>query len=137
MAHEPRIYAKRTRYNDQQKTDVASISSALLTQPEKLSPLLTFLGGKEDQRFPLSMLTEGVGNVRSIEQTEYEYDVMTRLRKTRPIAVTPSSTTDLGKGGSLFTLTFPDKWFIKDYILVSRSGVQARIMSEPQPNGKD
>ncbi|WP_406672420.1 hypothetical protein [Natronospira sp.] len=134
---EPRIYAKRTKYNDQQKSDVASISQALLTQPEKLSPLLTFLGGKEDQRFPLSMLTEGVGNVRSIEQLEYEYDVMTRLRKTRPLAVTPSNTSDLGKGGTLFKLTFPDKWFIKDYILVSKTGVQARIMSEPTPNGSN
>jgi hypothetical protein len=134
---EPRIYAKRTTYNDQQKTDVASISAALLSQPEKLSPLLTFLGGKEDQRFPLSMLSEGVGNVRSIYQLEYEYDVMTRLRKTRPVAATPSSVSDLGKGGSLFKVTFPDKWFIKDYILVSRTGVQARIMSEPVPNGKN
>src|SRR5690625_3554054 len=111
---EPRIYARRTHYNDQQKSDVASIAAALMTQPEKLSPLLTFLGGKEDQRFPLSMLTEGVGNVRSIEQLEYEYDVMTRLRRTRPVAVSPTNTTDLGRGGSLFKLTFPDKWFIKD-----------------------
>lgn len=134
---EPRLYAKRTKYNDQQKSDVASISQALLTTPEKLSPLLTFLGGKEDERFPLSMLTEGVGNVRSIEKLEYEYDVMTRLRKTRPIAVTPSSTSNLGQGGAMFKLTFPDKWFIRDYTLVSKSGVQARIMSDPTPNGKN
>lgn len=133
---EPRIYSKRTTYNDQQKTDVASISTALMTQPEKLSPLLTYLGGKEDKRFPLSVLTEGVGNVKSIEKLEYEYDVMARLRKTRPIAVTPGSTANLGRGGAFFKLTFPDKWFIKDYVLVSRTGVQARIMSEPSPNGK-
>jgi len=134
---EPRMYAKRTTYNDQQKSDVASISSALLTQPEKLSPMLTFLGGKEDQRFPLSMLTEGVNNVKSIEELEYSYDVMTRLRKTRPVAETPASTTNLGLGGSFFKVTFPDKWFIKDYVLVSKSGVQARIMSDPVPNGKN
>jgi len=134
---EPRIWAKKNYYNDQQKSDVASIAAALQQQPEKLSPFLTFLGGKEDDRFPLSVLTEGVNNVRSIEKLEYEYDVMTRLRKTRSIAVTPTNTADLGKGGSLFKLTFPDKWFIKDYILVSKSGVQARIMSEPRANGKN
>lgn len=135
MAVEPRMYARRTFYNDQQKTDTATITSALLSQPEKLSPMLTFLGGKEDQRFPLSMFTEGVGNVRSIEKLEYEYDVMTRLRKTRPVAKAPANTTNLGQGGAFFKLTFPDKWFIKDYILVSKSGVQARIMTEPTPNG--
>jgi hypothetical protein len=136
MSIEPRIYAKRTYYNDQQKTDVSTISAALLSQPEKLSPLLTFLGGKEDQRFPLSMLTEGVGNVRSIEKLEFEYDIMTRLRKTRPLAVTNNGS-NLGKGGAFFKLVFPDKWFIKDYILVSKSGVQVRIMSEPVPNGSN
>lgn len=136
MATEPRLYARRTFYNDQQKTDVTTISSALLNQPAQLTPLLTFLGGREDQRFPLSMLTEGVGNVKSIEKLEFEYDVMTRLRKTRPLAVTNSGT-DLGKGGAYFKLTFPDKWFIKDYVIVSQSGVQARIMSEPVPNGSN
>lgn len=130
---EPRMYARRATYNDSQKSDVASISRALMSQPEKLSPMLTFLGGKEDQKFPLSMLTEGVGNVKSIEKLEYEYDVMTRLRKTRALAVTAG--TSLGAGGGAFKLTFSDKWFIKDYVLVSKSGVQVRIMSEPTPNG--
>lgn len=134
---EPRIWARRTTYNDQQKTDTASIAKTLMSQPEKLSPLLTFLGGKEDEKFPLSMLTEGVGNVKTIEKLEYEYDVMTRLRRTRPVAVTPSNTANLGAAGALFKLTFPDKWFIKDYVLVSQSGVQARIMSQPTPNGNN
>ena len=137
MAQEPRMWAKRTVYSDQQKTDVANISTALLTQPAKLSPILTYLGGKEDDKFPLSMLTEGVGNVRSIENLEFEYDVMTRLRRTRPIAVTPGSTANLGQGGQIFKLTFPDKWFINQYVLVSQSGVQARIMGEPTPNGNN
>lgn len=135
MANEPRIYVRRTTYNDQQKTDVANISSALMTQPAKLSPVLTYLGGKEDQRFPLSMLSEGVGNVKSIDNLEFEYDVMTRLRRTRPLAADTSG--DQGANGQLFKLTFPDKWFIKDYVLISQSGVQARIMSEPTPNGEN
>lgn len=133
---EPRVWSRRTTYNDQQKTDIANISRALMSQPEKLSPLLTYLGGKEDERFPLSMLTEGVGNVRSIENLEYQYDVMTRLRRTRPVAVS-TTTNEAGKNGTFFKVTFPDKWFIKDYILVSKTGVQARIMSDPVPNGKN
>lgn len=137
MAKEPRIWAKRTTYNDQQRTDVASISTAMLTQPEKLSPMLTYLGGREDERFPLTWMTESSGNVRRLEKLEYEYDVMTRLRKTRPIAVSPTVPGDLGRGHSFFKLTFPDRWFIKDYTLVSKSGVLLRIMSDPVPNGKN
>ena len=132
-----RLWAKRTYYNDQQMTDMNSLANALQAKPEVLSPAMTFLGGREDKKFPLSMLTEGVGNVKSIEQLEYEYDVHVRMRKSRPVAQTPANTAGLGAGGSIFTLTFPDKWFIKDYILISQSLVQARIMSEPIPNGNN
>ena len=124
----------KTFFNDAQMTDTNSLANALLARPAEISPILTHLGGREDKRFPLTMLTEGVGNVQSIDQLEYEYRVQTRLRKTRPVAVTNAGSS-LGIGGSLFTLDFPDKWFIKDYVLVSESGVQARVMSEPVPNG--
>lgn len=126
-----------THYNDQWMTDTLNIAHAVASRPEQLSPMLTFLGGKEDKRFPLSMLTEGIGNTKSIKKHEYEYDVHVRLRKTRPIAATPANTVGLGAGGATFLLSFPDRWFIKDYVLVSQSGVQVRIMAEPVPAGKN
>jgi hypothetical protein len=98
--------------------------------------MITHLGGREDKKFPLTFLTEGLGNTKSIERLEYEYDVNYHFRKTRPLAA-QAYTTDVGANGQPFVLTFPDKWFIKDYILVSQSGVQARIMSEPTPNGSN
>lgn len=125
-----------TYFNDAQMTDSNSLANALISEPAKISPLMTRLGGAEDKRFPLSMLSEGVGNVQSIDSLEYEYRVQTRLRKTRPVAATNSGG-QLGLGGATFTLDFPDKWFIKDYNLYSQSGVQARIMSEPIPNGSN
>lgn len=126
----------KTYFNDDQMTDSNSLANALLQKPAEISPILTHLGGREDKKFPLTMLTEGVGNVKSIDQLEYEYRVQTRLRKTRPVAATNSGS-NLGQGGNTFTLDFPDKWFIKDYILVSESGVQARVMSEPTPSGSN
>jgi hypothetical protein len=105
----------------------------MLQHPAKLSPVLTFLGGREDKKFPLTYLTEGSGTTKSIKGNEYEYGIQTRVTHTRPIVSAPAG--DLGKGGQPFTLTFPDRWFIKDFVLVSRSGTQARIMSEPRPNG--
>lgn len=121
-------------YNDSQMTDMNSLARALITKPAMLSPVITHLGGREDKKFPLAMLTEGMGNVQSIDQLEYEYRVQSRMDHSRPLANTPSNTTNVGRGGAMFVLEFPDRWFIKDYVLVSQSGVQARIMSEPVPS---
>lgn len=128
---------KQTYYNDQQKTDTLNLGAALNSAPEQLSPMITHLGGREDKRFPLQFTTEGLGNTKSIRKLEYDYKANYRFRKTRPIAQTPSNTANLGLGGQPFTLEFPDKWFIKDYVLVSQSGVQARIMDDPVPSGSN
>lgn len=125
---------KKSYFNSDQMTDLNNLSNALISSPEKLSPMITHLGGREDQRFPLSTLTEGLGNTKSIDRLEYEYDVAYKFRKTRPLAATTSGS-NIGANGAMFTLTFPDRWFIKDYILVSQSGVHVRIMAEPTPNG--
>lgn len=126
---------RKTIYNDEQMTNSNSLARAMLQNPAKLSPVMTYLGGREDKKFPLTLLTEGVGNTTSIDRDEYEYNVQTRINKTRPLAETPSSTSGVGRGGAMFTLTFPDRWFIKDYVLISESGVQVRIMEQPTPNG--
>jgi len=127
----------KTQYNDAQMTDSNSLARAMLQNPAKLSPVMTYLGGRQDKKFPLTMLTEGMNNTESIDSDEYEYKVQTKTSMTRPVAETPNTTTGLGQGGQVFTLTFPDRWFIKDYVLISPSGVQARIMSQPTPNGKN
>ena len=126
------ISVQKTFYNDSQMTDMNSLSAALLAKPTELSPIITHLAGKDDKRFPLSFLTEGVGNVKSIDRLEYEYRVATHRLRTRPVAVTPAKTSSVGVGGATFELEFPDKHFVFPYVLISQSGVQARIMSEPQ-----
>jgi len=108
-------------------TDSNSLSAALMEKPTELSPIITHLAGKEDRKFPLTMLTEGVGNTKSIDRYEYEYRVKTHEINVRPVTVANAG----DKGLEPFTLTFPDKWFIFPYTLISESGVQCRIMSEP------
>jgi hypothetical protein len=125
------ISVQKTFYNDSQMTDMNSLSNALLSKPTELSPIITHLAGKDDKRFPLSFLTEGVGNTKSIDRLEYEYRVATHRLRTRPVAVTMTSTANVGLGGASFELTFPDKHFVFPYVLVSQSGTQARIMKEP------
>jgi hypothetical protein len=123
----------KTFYNDAQMTDSNSLANALMEKPAELSPIITHLAGKEDRRFPLTMLTEGVGNTKSIDRYEYEYRVKTHEVNIRPVIANVGN----GTGGAPFTLTFPDKWFVFPYTLISESGVQARIMSEPVQNGSN
>jgi hypothetical protein len=129
------MLVSKTHYNDSQHTDSNSLARAALTHPAIISPVLTHLGGKDDKRFPLQFLTEGVGNVKSINTQEYEYNVKTRVRRVRPVAETVAGAQ--GAGGNIFYVKFPDKWFIKQYVLRSQSGVFARIMEEPQAVGTD
>jgi hypothetical protein len=122
----------KTYYNDAQMTDTNSLVNALLEKPAELSPIITHLAGKDDRKFPLTMLTEGVGNSKSIDRWEYEYRIKTHTINTRPCAAAMVGT---GAGGAALTLTFPDKWFIFPYTLISQDGTQVRIMAEPKSVG--
>ena len=121
----------KSYYNDQQMTDTNSLVNALMEKPEELSPIITHLAGREEKKFPLSFLSEGVGNTRSIDRFEYEYRVKTHEVNVRPVV----SSTGTGAGGAMFTIVFPDKWFIFPYTLVSNEGSLARIMQEPKVVG--
>ena len=124
------ISVQKSYYNDAQMTDMNSLSNALLARPTELSPIITHLAGKDDKRFPLSFLTEGVGNAKSIDNLEYEYRVKTHSLKTRPIQVANGGG-NLGLGGATFNLTFPDKHFVFPYVLINSVGEQVRIMGQP------
>ncbi len=119
----------KTYYNDSQMTDTNSLVNALMERPTELSPIITHLAGREDKKFPLTMLTEGVGNTTSIDRFEYEYRVKSHTQHIRPVVASAGT----GAAGAVFSITFPDKWFIFPYTLVSQTGVLARIMSEPTP----
>jgi len=127
----------KTYYNDSQMTDTNSLVNALMEKPTELSPIITHLAGREEKKFPLSFLTEGVGNTRSIDRYEYEYRVKTHEVNTRPVVRVAQKSggddTTVGSNGSTFKVVFPDKWFIFPYTLVSQSGELARIMTDPMP----
>jgi hypothetical protein len=115
-------------FNAEGMTDENSLANALLTEPDKLSPVLTHLAGQEDKRFPLSFLTEGMNNVKYINDIEYDYPVMGRLNKS-VMAVSLDAGT--GVSHSRFKVTFAERWFVKQYIIESPSGIQARVMEDP------
>lgn len=119
-------------FNTDQYTSQTNLSRALLRAPDTLSPAITHLAGRQDKRFPLSFLSQGTGNIETIGGNEYKYRVMVHLRKTRNLIVETAGS-NVGQGFQQFELTFPDKWFIRDYTLFSPSGKQVRIMGDPSP----
>ena len=124
---------RKTYYNDTGMTTQNAIANAFAEKPEKITPSLIHLAGKEKDKFPLTWMTQGMGNVDPYESKKqaYEYDVKVRARKTRPLLSSPAGTDKVGLGFSKFKLVFPDQWFIKDYVLTDGVNTQVRIMEEP------
>lgn len=123
-------------FSDEQHTDQNALAAALVTAPSELTPVITHLVGRTENAYPISFLTEGQGKVESFDNYDFQWRVKTRTNHARPIAVT-NATPNLGKGGTYFTLTFPDRWFVPGYILVSQNGVQVIIQGAPTPNGRN
>lgn len=134
-----KIVVARQRFGDTGVSDMASLSSALLTKPAEISRVMTYIGGREDgygsKRYVLTMLTEGGGNTIGIDSLEYTYNIFERTNPAIPISLAPGSVADLGKGGLPFVLTFPNKRFIFPYNIVGKSGTQVRIMQMPRQVG--
>jgi hypothetical protein len=124
-------------FNADGMTDENSLAAALLTQPDLLSPVITHLSGREDKRFPLSFLTEGMNRVKTINDIEYDYPVMGRLNKVVAVATTDYTSSDRpGIGRASFRVKFAERWFVKDYLIESPSAdYQCRIVDDPYQDG--
>ncbi len=118
-------------WNAEGYTNENMLANALLTKPDLLSPVLTHLVGREDKRFPLSFLTEGVGNIRYVNDIEYDYPVIGSMDK----AVECVAVTGNGYGGSVIKMTFKEKHFNPQYIIFSPDGLQFRLSSNQPVEG--
>lgn len=130
---------QRTNYDGKGYTDENSLTNALLTKPDQISPVITHLMGKEEDKFPLTFLSEGQKNgIRTIElnSTEYEWPTIGRLRKaSRVLSSTYSAGDKPGLGSAFFYATFEDQWLKVQHTIVSPNGTQARVMFRPDPTG--
>jgi hypothetical protein len=130
-------------YNDEGYSSVNHMSKALLYQSEMLSPIVTHLYYTSEQfgsrNFPITFLTEGMGNTRSIKSIDYTQGIMGKPKKTSTVAVKSyvNDTDTPGKGFAPFVITFADRWFHKSLVIMSSDKtVQARVIKEPERNGK-
>jgi len=128
-------------FDDKGYTDENTIANAYLSSPDKITPVLTHLMGQESDKFPLTFLTEGqgkkgIGYTIAINDVQFEWKVIGRLRRSSVIGKTDYTGSDeIGKGNGYFFLYMKDKWLKKSHSIHSEKGVRARIMREPERAG--
>jgi hypothetical protein len=118
-----RLY--RDVYNEDRHTDENSLAKALLLNPDVISTALTHLTGKEDKRFSLASITEGAGNMKTINGIEYDWPVIGRMTKGSRVATTILSAQ--GAGRAKFWIEFESNWFVKGYLIEAPDGTQCLI----------
>jgi hypothetical protein len=116
-------------------TDENSLANAYLTKPDEIIPVITHLQGREENKFPLTFLTEGKTGGREfveLNDIQYTWKTMRRLRKSDVVVSTPYSSTDKpGINNTNFIITFDSDWLKNQHTVVSPNGTMARIMGEP------
>ena len=108
--------------------------------PAELSMRLTWLLGDSTKSFPLAMATMGDiidssggfkrnNKVKELNDIQFTWPVMSRLNKASVVATT-NSTANLGKGNSIFQITFTDNWIKRNYMIESPLGIQAYVLGD-------
>ena len=125
------------KYDDRGYSNEESIAHLNLTQPAELNTFLTYNYGMDDDRFPLSFLTEGQGN-RGVEDknltdtVQWTWPVMGRMKFTDFVTYcAAASNGNVGKYGVEFECHFSTHWFIEQHTLTAPDGMtQVRIMKD-------
>lgn len=123
----------RGNYDARGYSNEETIAALMLSKPEEISKTLTYTFGMDDDRFPLTFLTEGQGSVgtQDIKETEWTWKTMGRMKFTDSVLYFNTANTTPGKGGAMFDVEFKTHWFIEQYGLMAPDGrTQVRIMKD-------
>ncbi len=125
------------RFDSKGFTTNNSLAEMRLTKSDTLNPVITHLMGQENKKFPLTFLTEGQKGgmkMNSIEDIEYNWPVITRMKRSDAIASHEFASTDKpGLRGSTFKVVFKTDWIKPQHIIHSPNGIQARVQTRPVP----
>lgn len=128
------------KYNSDGYSSINHLSRGLLTESKLLSPAVTHLYYKNGSvKFPLSFLTEGMGNFTSIDSADVSYKtpVMGRIKRTSMVGTSIYATSDKpGINGTEFEIPFVDKWFKVNQVLYANQGkTQVHVKRDPRKEG--
>lgn len=111
-----------------------SLAEARITKADTLTPVITHLMGNDTKKFPLTFLTEGQrGGMRTIgiEDIEYDYPVMTRMKQSDVIVSHEyTAATKVGQKGIPFHLIFKTNWLKDQHLVRTPNGKVARVLSK-------
>ena len=121
----------RGKYDDRGYSNEESIAYLQLQKPVEINSFLTYNFGMDDDRFPLSFMTEGQGSrgTVDIDTVQWTWRTMGRYKFTDFITHAMTGA-EIGKGGAEFELHFSTHWFIEQHSLIAPDGTQVRIQKD-------
>lgn len=123
----------RGAYDDRGYSNEETIANLMISKPAEINQILTYTFGMDDDRFPLTFLTEGQGNagVVDIESDQWTWKTMGRMKFSDSVLYFDTTNTTPGKGGAMFDVEFSTHWLIEQFGLIAPDGhTQVRIMKD-------
>lgn len=121
------------KFDDRGYSNEESIANLQLQKPVEINAFLTYNYGKDDDRFPLTFLTEGRGSagVVDVDTVQWTWKTMGRLKFDDFVTYFNMANLKPGVGGSDFEVHFSTHWFIEQYTLTAPDGhTQVRIQRD-------
>ena len=116
-------------------TESQHLSSAYLTEPEKMDAVLAYAFGTQNETV-LSMLTGGIGNTRFVNNREYTWDLHGQTERAVVVSGSLDNGAKPGLAGLPFRFKMEEGIFEVSDNLVSDDGTMLRV-SNKQSNGMD
>lgn len=122
----------RGNFDDRGYSNEETIAHLMLQHPAEINNVLTYTYGMDDDRFPLTFLTEGQGaaGVVDIDTEQWTWKTMGRMKFNDYVIWFNTSNTTPGKGGAMFDVEMATHWLIEQYGLIAPDGSQVRIMKD-------
>lgn len=121
------------KYEDRGYSNEESIAYLQLQKPVEINSFLTYNYGMDDDRFPLSFMTEGQGSSGTVDiaTVQWTWSTMGRMKFTDFVTYFNSANTKPGLGGTEFEVHFSTHWFIEQYGLIAPDGItQVRVQKD-------
>lgn len=111
-------------YDDRGYSNEESIANLQLTKPVEINSFLTYNYGMDDDRFPLTFMTEGQGSlgVKDIDTIQWTWKTMGRMKFTDFVTYFNTAVSKPGLGGVEFEVHFSTHWFIEQHGLIAPDG---------------
>lgn len=121
------------KFDDRGYSNEESIAYLQLQRPVEINAFLTYNYGMDDDRFPLSFMTEGQGSSGTVDiaTVQWTWATMGRMKFTDFVTYFNTANTKPGLGGAEFEVHFSTHWFIEQYGLIAPDGMtQVRVQKD-------